>query len=105
MSEASAEPKPYPQRRCIRCEGMFTPITGRERACSNPACEARSRDARNARRTARRVNGTQSNGHSAPAPAGPEQPLELSSPVEVLQLAGFTVRSVRTRGGILIQVT
>lgn len=109
-------PRIYEERRCRRGLHMFRPTSARDRACADQDCKSKhaqapapapARPAKgNGRKLGRVVHRIRGPVRAEPvaAPAA-ELRTAVASPAELLELAGFSVREIRTPSGVLLQVT
>lgn len=118
--------KQYPDRTCPRCKKKFTPLTARERRCTECTGLPRRRSPAKAKAAAPAKRGrprradvvevstpaavaTSRNSTTwqaspvAPAARAP-QPSGVASAVELLELAGYKVTAVRTPAGEFLRV-
>lgn len=104
---STTEPaREYAERLCHRGKHKFKPTNATARACDDPECKSKHAGATPARakaasKAARRAARRAAVPKAVPAIAAPTK---FASPAELLELAGFKVRVLRTPSGDLLQV-
>lgn len=101
------EPKEYPQRICLRGQHPFQPANGTQRGCPDKNCREKYGAPTPAKtsKPPKRRRASHQPAVDAPAKHGAVPDGVVTSPAELLELAGFIVRVINTPGGQLLQVT